>query len=47
MAAQKYAEILLKAEGCLYSQHINGIYNSVADALSREVDLSDDYLLQL
>jgi len=41
IAARKYAEILLVADCCLYSQHISGIKNNVADTLSRRHDLSD------
>jgi hypothetical protein len=44
IAARKYAEILLEADCCLYSQHIKGISNNVADSLSRRFDLSDDAL---
>jgi hypothetical protein len=44
IAAQKYAEILLQADCCLYSQHIRGIHNNVADALSHKVELSDEAL---
>jgi hypothetical protein len=40
-AARKYAEILLSAHCCLYSQHIPGERNGVADALSRKEELSD------
>jgi len=39
MAARKYAEVLLKADCCLYSQHIAGVTNPVADLLSRKFDL--------
>jgi hypothetical protein len=34
-AARKYAQILLRHNCCLYSQHIKGVQNNVADALSR------------
>jgi hypothetical protein len=44
LAARKYAEILIEADCCVYSQHINGIHNNVADALSRRFDLSDEDL---
>jgi hypothetical protein len=44
IAARKYAEILLQADCCLYSQHIRGIHNNVADALSHKVDLSNKAL---
>jgi hypothetical protein len=39
MAARKYAEVLLQADCCLYSQHIAGVSNTVADILSRKFDL--------
>ncbi len=35
MATRKYAETLMNQNCCLYSQHIQGAKNSVADALSR------------
>jgi hypothetical protein len=35
MATRKYAEILMKQNCCLYSQHIQRVKNNVADALSR------------
>jgi len=41
IAARKYGEILLQADCCVYGQHIRGIYNNVADALSRKSELSD------
>jgi len=44
MAARKYAEILLQADCCLYSQHIPGKYNAIADTLSRKFDLTHDNL---
>jgi hypothetical protein len=44
IAAHKYAEILLEADCCLYSQHISGTNNNVADALSRRFDLTDKAL---
>jgi hypothetical protein len=44
IAVCKYAEILLQADCCLYSWHLSGINNNVADALSCKVDLSDDDL---
>jgi hypothetical protein len=44
LAARKYAEVFMEAERCVYSQHINGIYNNVADALSRRFDLTDEDL---
>jgi hypothetical protein len=45
MAARKYAEILLHADCCLYSQHIAGKYNVIADTLSRKFDLTNDDLV--
>jgi hypothetical protein len=39
VAARKYAEVLLQADCCLYSQHIAGVTNTVADLLSRKFDL--------
>jgi hypothetical protein len=47
LAARKYAEVLMEADCCVYSQHINGIYNNVADALSRRFDLTDKDLTQV
>jgi hypothetical protein len=44
IASRKYAELLLDADFCVYSQHLSGIYNNVADALSRRTDLSDNDL---
>ena len=41
VASRKYAQILLSNNSCLYSQHIPGISNNVADALSRKNDMSD------
>jgi len=35
MATRKYAETLMNQNCCLYSQHIQGAKNNVADALSR------------
>jgi hypothetical protein len=46
IAARKYADILLKADCCLYSQHIAGVRNNVADALSRKNELSDSSLTE-
>jgi hypothetical protein len=34
IASRKYAQLLLTSKSCLYSQHIPGISNNVADALS-------------
>jgi hypothetical protein len=44
IASWKYAEVLLQADCCLYSQHICGAQNNVADALSRKFDLNDETL---
>ncbi len=44
MASRKYAEILMGADCCLYSQHIAGKQNVVADYLSRNFDLSEEEL---
>jgi hypothetical protein len=44
IAARKYAEILMEADCCVYSQHIKGIQNNVADALSRKFDFTDEDL---
>jgi len=35
MATRKYAETLMNQNCCLYSQHIQGAKNNIADALSR------------
>jgi hypothetical protein len=43
-AARKYAEVLLNSSCCLYSQHIMGVHNNVADALSRKNDVQDEIL---
>ncbi len=39
-ATRKLAELLMEKDCCLYSQHIQGIHNNVADALSRLHHLS-------
>jgi hypothetical protein len=44
MAARKYAEILLQADCCLYSQHIAGKHNTIADILSRKFDFTNEDL---
>jgi len=44
LAARKFAKIMLSSKSCLYSQHIPGVSNGVADALSRKFDLNDDEL---
>jgi len=40
LAVRKYAEVLLHADCCLYSQHIAGVSNKVADLISQKFDLS-------
>jgi hypothetical protein len=40
-ATRHFANILLQANCCLYSQHFKGCENKVADTLSRKFDLSD------
>jgi hypothetical protein len=40
-AARHYAQILLTSNACLYSQHIPGVTNGIADALSRKNDMTD------
>ena len=44
LASRKFAKIMLTSHSCLYSQHIPGVSNGVADALSRRFDLSDEEL---
>jgi hypothetical protein len=44
VASRKYAQILPSNNLCLYSQHIPGITNGVADALSRQHDMNDSDL---
>jgi len=41
-AARKFADVLLQADCCLYSQHLPGQCNTVADFLSRNFDRSND-----
>ena len=43
--SRKLATLLLNADCCIYSQHFKGIYNEVADTLSRRHDLTDKDLL--
>jgi hypothetical protein len=43
-AARKFAQILMRHNCCLYSQHIKGVQNNVADALSRMHDNSPEEL---
>jgi hypothetical protein len=35
LATRKFAEIIINSKSCIYSQHIPGISNTIADALSR------------
>jgi len=44
LVARKFAQIMLDNHSCIYSQHIPGISNKIADALSCQFDLSDDEL---
>jgi len=44
VVARKYAEVLLEADCCLYSQHIKGANNNIADSLSHRHDLNDEAL---
>jgi len=45
-AARKYAEVLMKGKCCLYSQHIRGVHNNAANALSRFYSYSPEELTQ-
>jgi hypothetical protein len=45
LISRKLATQLLNTDCCIYSQHFKGIYNEVADTLSRRHDLSDKDLL--
>lgn len=45
VVAQKLARILLDNDSALYSQHIRGKYNVVADALSRDFHLLEAHLI--
>jgi len=47
LAARTFAQIILTNNICIYSQHIPGISNKIADALSRRFDLNDDQLTSL
>jgi len=47
MAARKFADVLLQADCCLYSQHIAGEKNVVADYLSRHFHQPLDELTSL
>jgi len=44
LATRKFAEIIINSKSCIYSQHIPGISNTIADALSHRFDLNDDQL---
>jgi len=44
MATRKFAEVLIGHGSCIYSQHIPGVTNTIADALSRRFNLSDSQL---
>jgi hypothetical protein len=44
MATRKFAEVMITEKACIYSQHIPGVSNKIADALSRHFDLSDAQL---
>jgi len=44
IASRKFADIMVSSNTCVYSQHIPGISNTIADALSRRFDLSDENL---
>jgi len=44
IASRKFVRNLLSSHSSLYSQHIPGVSDSIADALSQEFDLSDEYL---
>jgi len=45
IAARKFAKIMLYHNSCIYSQHISGVSNKIADILSRRFDLTDDQLI--
>jgi hypothetical protein len=47
LASRKFAQIMLSSNSCIYSQHIPGVSNNIADALSRRFDLHDEELTQL
>jgi hypothetical protein len=44
LASRKFATIMLTNHTCIYSQHIPGVSNVIADALSRRFDLDDNSL---
>jgi hypothetical protein len=46
LASRKFAQIMLSSNSCIYSQHIPGVSNNIADALSRRFDLPDEELTQ-
>jgi len=47
LAARKFAKIILTNNVCIYSQHIPGVSNKIANALSRRFDLNDEQLTSL
>jgi hypothetical protein len=44
LASRKFATIMLTNNTCIYSQHIPGVSNVIADALSCRFDLDDNSL---
>jgi hypothetical protein len=44
LASRKFAHIMLSHHTCIYSQHIPGVLNQLANALSCRFDLDDDAL---
>ena len=47
MVARKLASLVMKHNFCMYSQHFAGWLNVVADSLSRDFHLKDDFLTHL
>jgi len=47
LASRKFADIMISNNVCIYSQHIPGVSNTIADALSRRFDLNDEDLTLL
>jgi hypothetical protein len=47
LASRKFATILIDHKSCIYSQHIAGVSNKLADILSRRFDLDDTALTSL
>jgi hypothetical protein len=43
-SSRKFVDIMISSNTCVYSQHIPGISNRIADALSSRFDLSDEDL---